>query len=241
MNKKEIQTRLRKITLQLEEGKEWTAADQEVQDKYVALHELVFEQNLKIKTLHDRYQDFNKQVDAHREELQKVKQASKHARTLADKLSETVGVYNPGNVEEFVQAVNDCSEVIAVYHTILEKMGPVLGDYIEQLDAIQDEEDVHEEEFDEFSTILMEHNKNYEINAIDIVKFDFEQDMFRAQMSLDSSSNDKMIQRCHDVVHNYNTLMLESDLQYQVWNEFNKRVSLLQMIADDGSTTINMN
>ena len=79
----------------------------------------------------------------------------------------------------------------------------------------------------ELSDIEMTHSRNYEINAIDVCSFDDEKERFQIFLGVHKDHSDGISRMQNDYVLDYNTLMLQTEMEYGIWNEFVKRLDLL--------------
>ena len=78
-----------------------------------------------------------------------------------------------------------------------------------------------------FSAIERKHSKNYKINSINICEFDAEKERFHTYRSVHKDHSDGVSRMQDGYVLDYNTLMLQTEMEYGIWNEFVKRLDLL--------------
>jgi hypothetical protein len=87
------------------------------------------------------------------------------------------------------------------------------------------------EPWDVYEKIKTNHFGNYDINAIDTMSFDEDDERFRDFISLRDMQNQHTIDYSNGIIENYNRLILETNTQYGIWEEFLKRLSLIRQVV----------
>ena len=209
----------------------WTKEDEQLVKAFIALHESEMKQQKLADYLLKEYSEIRKKIKVARTKLEEVTILLKDNIKEADKLSEKTGLIKPKTFPAFLERIMNTNDEIQEY-------GPLLSDVKDALDLLQPEkelyavtdEDTETELWDKYSDIHLKHCRNYEKNSIDIVEFDKEDDSFRTYRSVHEDNRNGKIDYSNDTIEDYNVLVIETEMQYQLWAEFNKRRLLLEYI-----------
>jgi len=241
MQQKLVEHKLRKIQFEYDDTKPWTEQDENLLNAFIGLHDYELERKTTGQELMKQYSARDKEIENAREVLKKVKETFAATRQMADHLVADVAYKKSHAVEKFYEAVNTTNDAIQEYDKIMRAIGDEALD--KQKEKYFEEEENHQA-WEVFETATNEHYNNYEVNAIDIVSFDKADEAFKTYLSVViNSGNSSAMDYMNEVIHNYNLLMLETEVQYELWQEFTKRIFLIEKItgSDSGTAYFNMN
>ncbi len=158
-----------------------TELDEQFLAAYLKLHDYQWKMNEFADRLYKAFLGINKRIDALREQLAKVTATFNEARAIADKLSADSYIVTEANMESLTESQAKTYEEIQAYHaTMLEvyegqkPQEEALNEYIEA-----DEEEANKV-YQQFNDLNYKHSADYINNAIDIVAFENEHEMFYA-------------------------------------------------------------
>lgn len=225
---KTIECGAHKITYTHDDAKAWTDEDENLIEAYVTLvknevemHEMVYNSIMELAPI-------SKEIEATREFLMLLKDFSADAREEADNLmlsfmSPDEDDYDRNLLNEKVKRTEKAS---AKYHqklTLLEPKITVVSDFVNKYNAMC-------EDFSHWEKLsLMEgvHCRNYKINSIDVCEFDAEKNRFQTYRSVYKDHSNDISRMQNGYVLDYNKLMLQTEIEYGIWNEFVKRLDLI--------------
>ena len=242
MKQQVIEHAARKISFSTDELKPWTKEDETLIKAYISLHDKELSLKAQAKELLSLSADLNKQTEKVRLKLIELKEMIAAISKLADGFI----VVSP-NRQHKANEINKEAEKLSAYitgdyHSILSELELTVKACEEKNGAfINDTE--NNELWDAYSDIKHSHFHNYEINAIDIVSFDKDDDTFRGFASVWRDHNKGIIDYANEAIGNYNKLILETEMQYALWEEFLKRLSLIRMVtaAETGEISASSN
>jgi hypothetical protein len=225
-----IEHATRKISFSTDELKLWTKEDEILMKAYISLHDKELLLKAQAKELLSLSADLNKQTEKVRLKLIALKEMIAAISKLADGFI----VINPNRQHKANEISKEAKKLNAhirgEYHSILSELELTSKTCSEKNEAfINDTED--DELWDAYSDIKHSHFHNYEINAIDIVSFDKDDDTFRSFASVWRDHNKGIIDYANEAIGNYSKLILETEMQYALWEEFLKRLSLIRMVT----------
>jgi len=240
MPQKLIEHKLRKIEFEYSDTIPWTEQDEALLNSFVAVHDYELQRKQTGRELIKKYSERNKQIEYAREELNRLKEKFAATRLLADHLLEDIALQKTQEVEKFYAEVYAVNDAIAAYDKIMRPIGDDALDKEKEKFFDEQNEIAAWEAFDE---INLTHSQHYETNAIDIVSFDKADEQFKTYLRVVRDSNNSAMDYMNRVINNYNTLMLETELQYKLFEEFIKRVELLKKITvvKAGNAYFNLN
>ena len=165
----------------------------------------------------------------------------KSTRETADHILAEVNLKRPNAMERFVKMVNDTNDVIQEYDKKIRALEKVIKDLTEKKDKYEEEEEENTL-WDRLSELKITYGYDKNL-ATDYVSFDDDEQRFREKASFISRQNENHMNFCNRVVDNYNKLLLETEIQYEVWTEFGKRMVLITQItgSNSGLTEISTN
>jgi hypothetical protein len=239
MISKVIEHSTRNISFSTDELKSWTEDDEQLINTYIKVHDQ--EQLIQDtgKVLADETKLINVEIEQARQNLAEVEKQIKELSKLAD----TFILPNPKKEEKANQIFNEADKVyktVTLYQQSLTK----LADNIEKFCVLKSDYLNNLEDFtlwDEYDAAKYKHVNNYEINSIDIVSFELEDEFFRAYISVHKESNHGVFDRADKSIENYNALILETKIEYAIWEEFLKRIHLIRAIIESsGDTFVSM-
>jgi hypothetical protein len=225
-----IEHATRKISFSADELKPWTKEDETLIKAYISLHDKELLLKAQANELLSLSADLNKQTEKVRLKLIELKEMIAAISKLADGFI----VINPNRQQKANEISKEAEKLGAYitgdYHSILSELELTSKTCSEKNGAfINDTED--NELWDAYNDIKRSHFHNYEINAIDIVSFDKDDDTFRNFASVWGDHNKGIIDYANEAIGNYNKLILETEMQYALWEEFLKRLSLIRMVT----------
>ena len=228
MKKKIIEHPFHKISFDYDEAKAWTRRDEKLLNIYLQLHDNEKQRQETAGALRKQFTELNKHIESIRKELKQIQKKINATRDAADHIIAQVNLRAPRAAETFVAKVNKTNDAIQVYHKKMER----LEAEIKELNALRnkftdDDEEPLWERLSELK-ITYAHDKRM---STDYVSFDDDEQRFRDKVGYISRQNDKAIDYCDKVTDNYNRLLLETTTQYEVWNEFGKRMKLIEQIT----------
>jgi|GEM_PF-950736 len=218
------------ISFNYEDAAPWTAEDEALEKTHIALAEReIMIRDMMSKSLND-YSPIDKEIQDVRTFLQLVKDLSKDARDEADFYVESMMQMEDYGKELLGEKVDTAVKAFEEYHKKLlslepgiTKLSAFINEYVEMDEDMTDWK-IH-------SDIKSKHYKNWKNNSIDICSFDKEMDRFQAFTSVTKDSNSSIYRLLDGYILDYNKLMLETEVQYGIWEEFAKRVDLLNKMV----------
>lgn len=241
VQKKQIAHPFHKIAIDYDESKPWTARDEKLLKLYLQLHDTESQRHATAQDLMKKYGELEKGVEAVRKELKQVKDKLKATRDAADHVLAQINLHVPNVLEKFTQSVNETNDAIQDY----DKKLRALEVKIKKLHALKDKYHDEEEEdslWDRLSELKITYAYDTRL-AIDYVSFDDDEERFREKASFMSRENERYLDYCSRVTDNYNKLLVETEVQYEVWGEFGRRMKLIEHVTgrDSGYTEISRN
>ena len=208
----------------------WTEQDALLEKTHIAL----VEREAKIREMmYDSLNEFapiDKEIQEVRTFLMLIKDLSKEARDEADFYVESLmqmddySKYALGEkVETAVKAFEEYHKKLLSLEPGITRLSTFINEYVE-LDEDMSDWNTH-------TDVKSEHYNNWENNSIDICSFDKEMDRFYAFVSVNKDSNGSIYRLLDGYILDYNKLMLETEGQYSLWEEFAKRVDLLNKMV----------
>jgi hypothetical protein len=236
MISKVLEHSTRNISFSADELKPWTKDDEQLISAYIKIHDR--EQHIKNagKVLESETKCINEEIEQTRQKLTEVEAQIKELSKFAD----TFILPDPKKEDKANKVFDEADKVyktITSYQQLLIK----LGDNLENFCVLKSGFLNNLEDFtlwDEYNAAKHEHVKNYEINSIDIVSFGLEDEFFRGYISIHKESNHAVFDRADKSVENYNALILETKIQYVIWEEFLKRVHLIRAIVESSGNQL---
>ncbi|HXH19290.1 MAG TPA: hypothetical protein VNJ07_09425 [Chitinophagales bacterium] len=241
MQKKQIEHPFHKISFDYDDTKPWTARDEKLLNTYLRLHDSEARRHENARDLMKRYGEHEKHIEEVRKKMKQMKEKLTATRDAADHILAQIQLQVPNALENFVKQMNETNDFIQEYDKEIRKLEA------ETMDLKKLKDHYHDEEEDSSLWELLTDLKityGYDKNmAIDYVSFDDDEERFREKASYISRQNDNYMDYCNRVIENYNRLMLETEIQYEVWKEFCRRMVLIEHITghDSGKTTISIN
>lgn len=176
------------------------------------------------------YSPIDKDIQEVRTFLMLIKDLSKEARDEADFYVESLMQMDDYSKDTLGEKVETAVKAFEEYHKKLLSLEPgitrlstFINEYVE-LDEDMSEWNTH-------SDVKSEHYNNWKNNSIDICSFDKEMDRLYAFVSVNKDSNSSIYRLLDGYILDYNKLMLETEAQYGIWEEFAKRVDLLNKMV----------
>lgn len=241
MQKKTIEHPFHKIIFDYDESKPWTTRDEKLLNIYLQLHDYEAQRHEQARVLHKQYGELDRQVEAIRKEMKEMKAKLKATRDAADHILAEINLNRPNAMEDFVQQVNKTNDVIQEYDKKIRVVEKVIKELTAKKDKYE-EEDEDNELWNRLSELKITYGYDKNLST-DYVSFDDDEQRFREKVSFMSRQNENYMNSCDRVVENYNRLLLETEIQYELWTEFGKRMVLITHIAGSnaGLTQISTN
>ncbi len=220
------------ISYNYDDSKPWTAEDESLEKVYtelvkneVELHEMVYDSIMELAPV-------SKEIAITRELLMLIKDFSVVAREEADNLmlslmSQEEDTFDRDLLTETVQTTE---KAFAEYHaklTLLEPRITLVTDFVNKYITMSEDYTA----WKVLTEIVALHSRNYETNSIDICSFDTEREHFQNFLSVHKDHSDSINRMQDGYVSDYNTLMLQTEMEYGIWNEFVKRLDLLMKMV----------
>ena len=151
-------------------------------------------------------------------------------RNAADNIASPSATVSSAVLQKFGKQVNETNNTVQRYDKNIRQLEIEIKELIRLKDIYIDEDEDYEnslwERLSEL-TITYAHDQRL---ATDYVSFDNDEEQLRDRATFMSRENDRLIDHCDRVIENYNRLLLETTVQYEVWKEFGKRLELIERI-----------
>ena len=230
-------------TFSYDDEKSYTEDDTELEKAFITLIEYhVNLSDMMYKSI-NKYSPFSKEIITVRDFLLLISDFIKEGIKEADDFVASLMTEEDFSKDCLTEKVNIIVKALTEYHPKLMALTPqidLIAAFINKYTQLDEDHTL----WDEFSEIESRHFKDWENNSIDIVTFDRAMEFFRAYVSVHSNSNSSIYRMLDGYVLDYNKLMLHTEMQYAIWEEFSKRVDLLNKmvkIAVDPLNTGDMN
>lgn len=238
MKKKIVEHPFHKISFDYDESKDWTPRDEKLLNTYLQLHDSEKQRQDEASSLRKQFSELEKHVEQVRKELKKVEKKITATRNEADHILAQVNLQVPRAAEKFTEQVNETNDDIQDYHKKMQQLEKEINELNKLKDKyIDDDEEPLWERLSELKITYAHDNRL----STDYVSFDDDEQRFRDKVSYISHQNDRAIDYCDRVVDNYNRLLLETTVQYEVWNEFGRRLKLIEQITSSPGMGISGN
>ena len=231
----------RKISFSVDELKPWTKQDELLINTYLKLHDKEALLKAQAKELMNKCGNLNKHTEKVRLTLITIKTNIAVLIKLADSFI-IVGLAREKKAAEISEQVSKVNEALQAYSALLNKLeketrkcSALNSPFIDATENV--------EAWEEYTEIKCEHFNNIEINSVDIISFDKDDETFRGFVSVWGDANKATIDYANSAIDNYNKLLLETETQYAIWEEFLKRFALIRSIVESnaGELTISVN
>lgn len=226
VQKKIFEVGIHTISYEYNDAVPWTEQDALLEKIHIAL----VEKEVKIREMmYDSLNEFapvDKEIQEVRTFLMLIKDLSKEARDEADFYVESLMQMDDYSKDALGEKVATAVKAFEEYHKKLLSLEPgitTLSTFINEYVALDEDTS----DWNAHTDAKSEHYNNWENNSIDICSFDKEMDRFYAFVSLNKDSNGSIYRLLDGYILDYNKLMLETEGQYSLWEEFTKRVDLL--------------
>lgn len=233
MQKKTIEHPFHKIIFDYDESKPWTPRDEKLLTVYLQLHDREAQRHEQARALHKQFGELDRQVEAVRKEMKEMKAKLKATRDAADHILAEMNLNRPNAMERFVQQVNETNDVIQEYDKKIRVAEKSIKELTERKDKYE-EEDEDNALWERLSELKITYGYDKNLST-DYVSFDDDEQRFRDKVGFMSRQNENYMNSCNRVVENYNRLLLETEIQYEVWTEFGKRMMLITHISSMNS------
>jgi len=229
-----------KLSYNFDDEKIWTETDEALHQKFKEIFE---RQHALKERIHDSltpHSEIENDVKRVREFLMLVKDLTKDARDEADYFMECIKNMQDFSVEAMIEKVNLATNALEEYHPKLTELVPKI-DTLSKFLTSYIEEDEDGTIWEEFSEITTKHYSNYDDNAIDIVTFDRASEMLRTYNKCWSDHSKEIYQMQDRYIVDYNKLLLETQGEYDLWQEFSKRYEILKNVVKVAVPTVDTN
>ncbi len=239
--KKTINHPFHKVSFDYDDKKKWTARDEKLLNLYLSLLDSEEQRYKQASELKKKYIGLASAVGEVRRELKKVRDALTAAREAADHVVAELTLRKKNTLKAFTRKVNKASAAIQDYDQRFRKAEALQAELSKPLDAFQDAD-----EDDSLWQRLSELKITYAYDkrmAIDYVSFDEEEERFRDKIGYINHQNDNTVNYCHSVIDDYMLLRCETEMQYELWAEFGRRLTLIEYVTkmDSGIADLGMN
>ena len=227
---KKIEFTAHTATISYDDEKSWTEDDFTLESTFITLIEAnVNLSEMMYKSLSE-YSPIAKEIDAVRAFLMLITDLIKEAIEEADNFINSMMTDEDYSRDILTEKFNVIVNALSEYHPKLLTLEPTINSIVNFIHKyIELDEDYSL--WDELSAIESKHFKNWETNSIDIVAYDRAKEYFQAYVSVHSNSNTGIYRLLDGYILDYNKLMLQTEMQYAIWNEFSKRVDLLNKMV----------
>ena len=216
------------ISFTYDDARPWTDQDETLEQTYLKLVKSEVDLHAMLYKSIMEYAPIDKEVKSVREFLMLVKDLAKEARDEADNLMLTFMSAEEDDYDRDIltEKVQNAEKAFAEYHVKLSHLEPSIhkvSAFVNKYNELSEEYSLWEE----LSDIELIHSQNYATNSIDVCTFDDETERFRTYVSVHKDHSDGISRMQDGYVSDYNTLMLQTEMEYGIWNEFVKRLDLL--------------
>ena len=216
------------ISLNYDDAKPWTKDDASLENAYfdlvknkVELHEMVYQSIMQLAPI-------SSEIGTLREFLMLIKDFSIEAREEADNLM--LSFMSPHEDDYDRDILNEkvvlTEKAFGDYHVKITELEPkitLVSNLVNKYTSMIEDS----LKWKVLSKIETKHFRKYKTNAIDTNSYSEEKERFQTFLSVTKEHSDS-INRMHDgYVSDYNILMLQTEMEYGIWNEFVKRLDLL--------------
>ena len=208
----------------------WTDEDEELVQSLLKAYDLQLELDEKVKNIFTDFCAANRRITTCREELVTLTEKINTVIATADEYMEKIGFPRPATFDEFLQNVIELGVAVTGFDPPFRTLDKDMDVLLERMNEWTEYTNHEFDEDDDFTIAKSEHFDNYENNSIDIVKFDSEEEMLEACVSVHNDSRRNKMDHCNEIFADYNCLVLEVTVQYERWKEFSQRLILLQYV-----------
>jgi hypothetical protein len=230
MVQKTIEHGARNISFSADESKPLTEEDEQLIAAYVKLHDRELLLKAQGKELRDYCSSLNKQTEEVRTVLTDLKDMLVALSKQADGFV-TVDPNREMKAKQIIQETERVNTNMQNYHPLLTELDLVAKDCTEKNSAFIDEVESYDL-WETYDNIHSSHFANHTVNSIDIVSFDNDDELFRAFVSICDNENKAAIDYANNAIDNYSKLVLQTEMQYGIWEEFLKRLALIRMVVE---------
>ncbi len=231
METKTIEHKLQKITIEYGyNNNPWTEEDEELVQALVKMYDHEVAMDEKFEKMMSEYFAAKKTTDTLREKLNQLAETIENIREEADGFREHFGLAVPQSFIDFSFQVADIGKLISEFDVPFRKHDRKMEKLRKLLNRLTTESEEDYVFWDEYSEVQFRHSDHSEANSIDIVKFDYADEMLRAVESVHGDRRNGHRERCREYYDDYKLLVSEVTVQYKVWDEFLKRFMLLGYI-----------
>ncbi len=230
VQKKTFEVGIHTISYEYNDAVAWTEQDELLEKTHIAIAEREERIREMMYNSIKEYSPIDKDIQEVRTFLMLIKDLSKEARDEADFYVESLMQMDDYSKDTLGEKVETAVKAFEEYHKKLLSLEPgitrlstFINEYVE-LDEDMSEWNTH-------SDVKSEHYNNWKNNSIDICSFDKEMDRLYAFVSVNKDSNSSIYRLLDGYILDYNKLMLETEAQYGIWEEFAKRVDLLNKMV----------
>ncbi len=242
METKKIEHRLGTFTFEYDESKPWTEDDDLMLNRYMEVLDIEVQLNEKTTEVFKLYADHKKNIETFRASLLPIKEQLTTAQQASDQVLDNIAIQKPNAYQNWTDQIHNT-------HAIITKIDSDLDILVQERDTILTpynqliQEEESQQKWDQFAEIQHKHYQNYEGNSINICSFDHEDQKMRGTITFHNHRNQDLLNYCEKTIQNYNTLMIEIDRIYRIWEEHVKRVRLIELIISEraGISAISMN
>ncbi len=227
---KKFEIGIHTISYEYEDTTPWTESDELLEKTHLALAEREARIREMMYASLNEYSPIDKDIQEVRTFLMLIKDLSKEARDEADFYVESLMQMDDYSKDSLGEKVETAVKAFEEYHKKLLSLEPgikKLSEFINQY--VEMSEDMAQ--WENHSEIMSNHYNNWATNSIDICSFDREMERFYAFLSVNKDSNSGIYRLLDGYILDYNKLMLETEGQYSLWEEFAKRVDLLNKMV----------
>ncbi len=240
---KKIEFPAHTATITYDDEKSWTEDDFALENAFISLIEFnVNLSDMMYKSISE-YSPIAKEIEAVRTFLMLITDFIKEAIEEADNYISSMMTNEESAKHILTQKVDVTINALTEYHPKLSALEPSINKivtFVHKYNELDEDYSL----WDELSKIESNHFKNWETNSIDIVAFDAAKEFFQAYVSVHSNSNSSIYRLLDGYILDYNKLMLQTEMQYAIWNELFKRIELLNKmikVSVDPMNTGDMN
>jgi len=218
------------VTYTYDDEKKWTKNDSALEKAFITLIEYhVNLSDMMYKSINE-YAPFSKEIISVRDFLLLISDFIKDGISEADDFVASLMTQEEYSKELLNEKINTIIKSLTEYHPRLLTLTPKIDSIVAFVNNyIKLDEDYSL--WDKLSKIESKHFKNWEVNSIDIVSYDRAKEFFQAYVSVHSNSNSSIYRMLDGYILDYNKLMLQTEMQYAIWEELSKRVDLLNKMV----------
>ncbi|MBL0310791.1 MAG: hypothetical protein IPP77_14290 [Bacteroidetes bacterium] len=228
MNKK-IELPLRTIDLSYNELKPFHPFEEEMLERYTALHNFVKDLYGEYESVQNKYEQHSEHIDR---SLSQYTRLHVQLAILEKNAAQTINrvVVNRPSIEMIAA---DARNFFSVMHRFNEEMQQ-LADESEKMylvfTPLNTKDELFSELFDEYKEFRDRFAQKSETCSLDSDQYDQDEQAFFDSIGNMADKQEEFIETCNQVIDRYNQLIEQTEILYQRWEDYSKSVELIKLM-----------